>query len=159
MFWKLLHLLPEFLRLAGWSDGRSFSFRDGVTASPFAFLLLQEKKKKIKKEDRRRRRRKVYLVYYLPLLPPPRTTTTTTTWRVLCLRCLSWGWQMRTEKMSEDSSSFFLSFFLSFFFFLGYRKPETSDMICCLSWFVFTFGFTKHEIIPKAEEAKEGEEV
>ncbi|EFX81783.1 hypothetical protein DAPPUDRAFT_242009 [Daphnia pulex] len=37
-------------------------------------------------------------------------------------------------------------------------KPETSDMICCLSWFVFTFGFTKHEIIPKAEEeAKEGE--
>jgi hypothetical protein len=32
-------------------------------------------------------------------------------------------------------------------------------MICCLSWFVFTFGFTKHEIIPKAEEAKEGEEV
>jgi hypothetical protein len=64
---------------------------------------------------------------------------------------------MRTEKMSEDSSSsFFLSFFL---FFLGYRKPETSDMICCLSWFVFTFGFTKHEIIPKAEEAKEGEEV
>jgi hypothetical protein len=50
-----------------------------------------------------------------------------------------------------------LSFFLSFF--LGYRKPETSDMICCLSWFVFTFGFTKHEIIPKAEEAKEGEEV
>jgi hypothetical protein len=59
----------------------------------------------------------------------------------------------------KDVGRFLLLFLCFFLFFLGYRKPETSDMICCLSWFVFTFGFTKHEIIPKAEETKEGEEV
>ena len=104
MFWKLLHLLPEFLPL-GWLVGRTVVrfVRDGVTTSPFAFLLLEGNKGRRRKEKRwTKTEKKVYLVYYCRyhchVLPGV---------RMLCLRCLSWGWQMRAEKMlTGDSSSF-----------------------------------------------------
>ncbi len=46
MFWKLLHLLPEFLRLAGWSDGRSFSFGMAWLRPLLPFFSSRERRKK-----------------------------------------------------------------------------------------------------------------
>jgi hypothetical protein len=124
---------------AGWSDGRSFRsrWRDYVLFAFFFFslsLLPREIKKKKKKKS-------FFFLLFGLLLPLPTTGVC-----MLCLRCLSWGWQMRTEKMSKkDSLLLILVVVVVVVGHFGSTKPKLADMICCLSFALFSlFHFQFH---------------